>query len=89
MPPPPHSAPSCHRVVECDSAQHLYDKYDHLVSLLAERERAIYDDWQTGVTELIQSRLQLPLITRHENTVEVNFDPQVRCATGRGRMDGP
>ena len=65
------------RVVECASAQHLYAKYSHLSGLLADRERAVYDEWQAGVTGHIRDKLRLPLITRHKDTVEVNFDPQV------------
>ena len=92
LPPPPPlpiPRPRPGRVIECDSAQHLYTKYDDLVAQLADRERAVYEEWQADVTELILSKLQLPLITRADNVVAVNFDPQVgRLAGGGGARVG-
>ncbi|XP_037074053.1 dynein beta chain, ciliary-like [Pollicipes pollicipes] len=66
-----------HPVVECDSAKNLYDKYDDLMTLLLEREKTVYDEWQGGVTSQIQEKLKLPLITRTHKAVHTNFDPQL------------
>ena len=45
-------------------------------------ERTIYTDWTSSVGEVSELNLDLPLLTRMEESklISVNFDPQV-CAT--------
>ncbi|KAI8492613.1 Dynein heavy chain 9, axonemal, partial [Branchiostoma belcheri] len=68
-----------HPCMDGEKARLMLTKYDEMMELLKNYEKACYQKWADGVAEACQFNLEQPLITRNGETklISVNFSPQL------------